>query len=497
MNKLKVSLVFSSDISALSTLDNAIKDIQKTVQDKQKSFKISIDSMKENELFLNIESEGFTHTFVPRIKNLLMPIMKKSKIGIRTYRIIDYVIEVELEKKPKHEFTIPMVTKFELKGKKAILTFDESFDTTQIDTGVIERIVTLVKDKVTAQFYEGKAEYNKIIWTSKEIKHPYKDDPTDEMVKKQWIVQGPGQGQWFHTPSSTALFKAMEKIAVEKILKPLGFREVIAPKVVPFEVWEKTGHLSGSEPEMYFVSMPKSRDIKDWEEVIDHYKITKKAPVDKIKKMLKDPVGGLCYAQCPTIYNAFQGKTIAKESLPLLIFDRSGVSNRNEAGGRHGIERVNEFHRIEPVFIGTIEQVEEIKKKLMDTYKDIFEKILKLEWRYSDVVPFYMQQSGGFGADKQDETNWKGTIDFEAYLPYRGTRTDSEWLEFQNLSVVGDKYTKAFNIKGQGVSLWSGCTGIGLERWVATFLAQHGLDKKNWPKEFLEFFEETEEIKFL
>lgn len=497
MNRLKVSLVFSSDISALSDMDNAIKDIQKTVQDKKNSFKISIDSTKENELFLNIESEGFTHTFVPRIKNLLMPIMKENKIGIRTYRIIDYIIEIELEKKPKHEFTIPMVKKFELKGKKAILTFDDSFDTAQINTGAIERIVALVKDKATAQFYEGKAEYNKIIWASKEIKHPYRDDPTDEMVKRQWIMQGPGQGQWFHTPSSTALFKTMEKIAVEKILKPLGFKEVISPKVVPFEVWEKTGHLSGSEPEMYFVSMPKSRDIKDWEEVIDHYKITKKAPIDKIKKMLKDPVGGLCYAQCPTIYNAFQGKTIAKESLPLLIFDRSGVSNRNEAGGRHGIERVNEFHRIEPVFIGTIEQVEDIKKRLMDTYKDIFEKILKLEWRYSDVVPFYMQQSGGFGADKQDETNWKGTIDFEAYLPYRGTRKESEWLEFQNLSVVGDKYTKAFNIKGQGVGLWSGCTGIGLERWVATFLAQHGLDKKDWPKEFLEFFEETEDIKFL
>ena len=498
MNKLKVSLVFSSDIGKLKAdIDKAIPEIQKKISEKQKSFKISTDTIKKNELFLNIESEGFTHTFIPRIKNLMMPNISKHKIGIRSYRLIDYILEIDLEKKPKEEFSIPFTKKTEFKGTKAILTFDESFDTTQIDTGVIERIAALAKDKAAAQDYEGKAEYNSILWTSKEKKLTYKDDPTEDMIKRKWVIQGPGQGQWFHTPNSTALFKAMETIAVEKILKPLGFKEVIAPKVVPFEVWEKTGHLSGSEPEMYFVSLPKSRDIKDWEDVIDHYKITKKAPIDKIKKMLKDPMGGLCYAQCPTIYNAFSGKTIAKESLPVLVFDRSGVSNRNEAGGRHGIERVNEFHRIEPVFIGTLEQVENIKKKLMETYKDIFENILELEWRYSDVVPFYMQQAGGFGADKQDAKNWKGTIDFEGYLPYRGTRKDSEWLEFQNLSVVGDKYTKAFSIKGQGIELWSGCTGIGLERWVATFLAQHGLDKKNWPKGFLKFFKDVEEIKFL
>jgi len=34
-----------------------------------------------------------------------------------------------------------------------------------------------------------------------------------------------------------------------------------------------------------------------------------------------------------------------------------------------------------------------------------------------------------------------GTIDFEAPLPYRGK--EGEYLEFQNLSVNGDKYPKA------------------------------------------------------
>jgi seryl-tRNA synthetase len=94
-----------------------------------------------------------------------------------------------------------------------------------------------------------------------------------------------------------------------------------------------------------------------------------------------------------------------------------------------------------------------------------------------------MQQSGGVGVEDAQE-RIKGTIDFEAYLPYRGPRESAEWLEFQNLSIVGDKYTRAFAIKATKGELWSGCSGIGLERWLTAFLAQKGLDPSGWPEEF-------------
>ncbi|MBU0497221.1 MAG: serine--tRNA ligase, partial [Candidatus Thermoplasmatota archaeon] len=80
-----------------------------------------------------------------------------------------------------------------------------------------------------------------------------------------------------------------------------------------------------------------------------------------------------------------------------------------------------------------------------------------------------------------------GTIDFEAYMPYRGSRENSEWLEFQNLSILGDKYVNAFNIKAQKSVLWSGCSGIGLERWTTAFLAQKGINPKDWPEGFKKY----------
>ena len=105
----------------------------------------------------------------------------------------------------------------------------------------------------------------------------------------------------------------------------------------------------------------------------------------------------------------------------------------------------------------------------------------------------------GKSKGKDGEIREVGTLDFEAYLPYRGSREESEWLEFQNASNNGDKYPKGFNVKSQGSEgLYSGCTGIGMERWLAVFIAQKGMDPENWPDEFVKRIGELPEgIKFL
>ena len=176
-----------------------------------------------------------------------------------------------------------------------------------------------------------------------------------------------------------------------------------------------------------------------------------------------------------------QGETLSNDSLPIRVFDRSGTSHRYESGGIHGIERVDEFHRIEIVWIGTPEQVVEESKLLQRCYKHIFDVILDLEWRMAWVTPWFMAQEGMIGLAGDSRV---GTIDYEAYMPYRGNRKTSEWLEFQNLSVNGDKYPKGFNIKAQKGELWSGCSGVGLQRWASAFFAQKGFDPENWPKKF-------------
>jgi len=492
-------------LSTIFTFSNNITNLKKDIEEfidyfnenlKEKNAKIEEYKIKENQLFLNIFSDGKyrPHSSLLQIKNnISREFGKKHHIGIREIKIEEYIIEFTLDKKPLKKIGIPFAKlDFNEKNVKMILKdVDDEF----LQRNYIDRMITLVKDKVGSQYYEGKGEYWNKLWESDEKKPVWAKDPTEEMLKQGWLKQGPTKGKWFYRPEITAVFRAMEEIAVNEVLKPLGFREVIASHIIPFEIWLKTGHMEGMPGEFYYVCEPKTRDVEKWERFVDLTKITKEIPVEELEKNIALPTSGICYAQCPMIYWSFQGKTISEKSLPVFIYEKTAVSGRYESGGRHGIERVDEFHRIEPVYIGTREQLLDLKQKMLDSYKHVFNDILDLEWRMAQVTPWYMQQAGKTDEKHDMET---GTIDFEAYMPYRGDRKNSEWLEFQNFSILGDKYTKAFNIKAQKSELWSGCSGIGLERWATAFLAQKGLDPDNWPDGFKKYLTALpEKIEFL
>ena len=146
------------------------------------------------------------------------------------------------------------------------------------------------------------------------------------------------------------------------------------------------------------------------------------------------------------------------------------------------------------VWLGTKEQVVETTQKLHERYLHIFNDLLDLKWRKAWVTPWFMAQEGIAGVAADEVT---GTTDYEAPLPYRGA--EGEWLEFQNVSINGEKYPNGFNVKSQsGEKLWSGCSGVGLERWTAVFLAQHGLDPEKWPAEVKKRFGKMpKQVKFL
>lgn len=491
---LKAVFTFSNDVSSIkSELESFVVNYNKNLHEGANIETFQID---KNTLFLNFISIGDfrPHNALLQMKNAVSKEFgKKHHLGIREIKIEDYTIDFELEKKALKKVIIPFAD-VKTKDKQATISLkdiDEEF----LRKNYIDRMIIRVKEKVQNQYYEGKGEFWKSIWESGEKKHIWAKDPTEEMVKKGWLEQGPTKGKWFYRSQATAILKAMQEIAIKEVLKPLGFQEIIESHIVPFDIWLKTGHLEGMPGEFYYVVEPATRDAEAWEKFADLTKITKEINVEELQKNLSPPTGGICYAQCPMIYWSLKGKTISEKSLPVFIYDNTAISGRYESGGRHGIERVDEFHRIEPVYIGTREQLLDLREKMLERYKHVFNNIFDLEWRMAWVTPWYMQQAGKIG---DEETKDTGTIDFEAYMPYRGDRKKSEWLEFQNLSILGDKYIKAFNIKSQKSELWSGCSGIGLQRWTTAFLAQKGLDPDNWPKEFRKYLDKLPDgIEFL
>lgn len=452
--------------------------------------------LEKHTLSLFITSEGTLrpHNTLLQIKNALSKQFGKTHhIGVRGITIESYIISFDLAREPLKQIRIPFA-ELTTEGNHATMVLSDVSEEF-LRRNYIDRMINLVREKVENQYYEGKAEFWRLIWKSEEKTPVWGKDPTEEMERLGWLKQGPTKGKWFYRPQAAAILKTMETIAIKEVLGPLGFQEVIESHIKPFDIWLKTGHMEGMPYEFYYVAEPKTRDAKDWERFIDLTKITKEIPMEELQRNLSTPTAGLCYAQCPMIYWSFKGKTIAESSLPVLVYDKTAISARYESGGRHGIERVDEFHRIEPVYIGTREQLLSLREKLLERYKHVFNDIFDLEWQMAWVTPWYMQQAGKIGDEGHQDT---GTIDFEAYMPYRGTRKDSEWLEFQNLSILGDKYINAFNIKAQKSVLWSGCSGIGLQRWAAAFLAQKGLDSKHWPEPFTKYLEKLPKgIEFL
>jgi seryl-tRNA synthetase len=449
--------------------------------------------LKDNSIHLTITSGQYVrpHEAILRLKkNFGDKFGKKYKLGVRTVSADNYLIDFPITQKPTQEFSLPFVKEIKLDSEnlECHLAF-EGLDEEFLRQNYIDRIIRLVNKKIADQYYAGKGDKWELLWKSEQREHGWSSDPTEEMIKLGWLKQGPTKGKWFYHPQLTVILRAMEKIAMEEILEPLDFSEIMQSHLVPFDVWLRTGHLEGNPNEFYYVSEPRTRDVEAWENFSDYISITHQVPDEELQKLITTPRAGICYAQCPGIYWAFQGKVLADESLPILIYDRTANSNRYESGGRHGIERVDEFHRLEPVYIGTPEQLKELREKFIERYKHVFNDILELEWRMAWVTPWYMEQSGQI-SDTEEDDKIKGTIDFEAYLPYRGTREESEWLEYQNLSIIGDKFINAFNIKSQHGELWSGCSGIGLERWSAVFLAQKGLDPVGWPAKFNEIIGE-------
>ena len=444
-------------------------------------------SVEGRTLSITIESGPYTraHDALFRFRKQIAAVMGKHRMGLREIEIISYMIRIPGQFPKEAIPPLPFIRYAEVGEEEAMIILAVS--AAELENNYPDRLVKLIEEKKEALSYGGKAEHWELVFESPKRTGTYSRDPTEEMVERTWIRHAPARGQWIYGPQAVRVFRAFERIVEQEIIGPLGFSEMIFPKFVPWEVWKRSGHAKGVYPEIYYVSAPKSRDPAYWEPVADYFKVTGEVPVEMIRERIEGPIGGMCYAQCPPFWPFVQGETLAGACLPVRIFDRSGTSHRYESGGIHGIERVDEFHRIEVLWLGTVEQTIEIADRLGEAYKRVFEELLELEWRCARVTPWFMAQEGLVGKSESERV---GTTDYEAYMPYRG-----DWLEFQNVSVNGNKYPKGFSVKLQsGEECWSGCSGIGLERWTAAFLAQKGFIPAEWPEAVREQVGELHEV---
>lgn len=490
--RLHCRMTLSKEVkpNVVGELIKSSQEILKKGDPRGKGAEIESSGFEGKDLILTIKSGTYVrpHDAVFRLKNhLARELGRTHHVGVKEIQGLEYKITFEVDSTPKTKITVPFIEDGDIQfrdSKCTIVIREKELTENFLQKNYADRIINLIREKVKLQQFGIREEHHEIIYEGENKEIKYGQNPSEELLKRKWIKRTSHRNQFIFGPQITELSEAVKRAMVDVVYKPLGFVEMMFPKLEPWSVLTKSGHLyalyqGGFNP--YFFSTPKTADPKEWERISDLIKITDEVPLEEIKENLEPPKGGLSFAQCPPFWPYLEGETISSESLPIRVFDWSGPTYRYESGGAHGFERVDELHRIETLWTGTEKQVVETTKQVREKLRELIEQVLDLRMREAWVTPWFMAQGGL--VDLADEKKMVvGTVDFEAYIPY-----DDRWLEIQNCSNNGSKYPKAFNVKGQQEELWSGCAGGSFERLLSAFLAQKGFNQDKWPKKFRKY----------
>lgn len=446
-------------------------------------------SLKGDTLHLNLVSgrRGRAHDALLRIKKPLTQVLgPKYHLGVRKISVDFYEIHIP-SPTMVDVVEMPYVEDSSFKDGSMIIKF-QRLEESDIRRHVVDRVVKQVQNQADIAEENSTAESDTdiltrqvtkiepgtIVFQGKKQEIFFDGDPTEELARLGWVKKFPGKGQWFYGPPLIALQRAVEEIFLEKLVYKLGFEECMWPKLIPIPVMNKMRYLEGLPEGMYYCSAPR-RDPELFEKFKNELTITKEVPINRLKDGLKDPSYVLAPAQCEPFYEFFSHEVVDEKDLPISLFDRSGWTYRWEAGGAKGLDRVHEFQRVELVWLGTPEQVEKIRDATLEISQELADQ-MELEW-YTEVGddPFYLEgrKSEERGIEFPDVPK------YEMRLVVPGA---DKGVAAVSANVHGTHFTEGFSIKeAHQKTLWTGCTGIGITRWLFGFLAQKGFDKEKWP----------------
>ena len=492
--ELKGRIELSSEAEKVADeIEEAFKDLEKFLERGRERYGGEAARLRSRRLegrWVEVEFESGrglrAHDALLRLKNVLAQKVGARRVGVR--RILVDWLEVRIGGghvgAERAKELLRGVAEASEESGDLILRFKNLTDR-DLRERVVDRAIKLVRAEEVKVEGEKLAPFGTVLRKGPEREHKVLTDVAVEAEKRRWIKRYPGKGQWIYTPPMTALVRALAQLIVDRVAKPLGFNEWMFPRLVPMEVFKKlTTYIEHLPDGVFYVCAP-PRDPSAFEEFKREYVLRRELRTDLLKNILGEPDYIMEAIQCTAFYQFFGGEIVRIEDLPIKAYELlGGWTWRNEAGGVEGLVRTNEFWRLEMVFLGTPDQVTEIRNKIVDLTLDLLDKELDMEWRIVAGAPFYLSpQEASKRLIDISHVNRIPTLDVEVYLPYRGPREEAEWLEITAASVHRDFYVKNFRIKeAKGREIWTGCTGHGLSRWAAGFLARHGFDYDDWPK---------------
>ena len=268
-NELEAELTLSGPLphrEVLATLlpDLAADALNRTMGQRGEG-SLSQWTLEGTTLTLTLETTGARphQTLLALARRLSEELGRRERVGVRSFRARRYRVTFSVATPPAHPVALPLPHHLSFEGDRATLELTDLGEDALRDNWM-DRAIALVQEKVRRQSYEGKEQYWALLSQSPARTHPFDRDPTEEMLRRNWVRNGPTKGKWFLGPIAALVLRTMDRIAREEVLGPLGFVEVVQPHHDSFDILLKTGHLEGLPGEFYYVAEPRTRDPAEW-----------------------------------------------------------------------------------------------------------------------------------------------------------------------------------------------------------------------------------------
>jgi hypothetical protein len=175
-------------------------------------------------------------------------------------------------------------------------------------------------------------------------------------------------------------------------------------------------------------------------------------------------------AVCLPVYRALEDTSLPEGGLTITT---TGKAFRYESGNMKGIERLWDFSMREIVFVGSAEQIERQRGRVVDAVTSLAE-----EW---DLDSRLVAASDPFFATvRETKALWQRSRGLKYELL---TDIGTGPLAAASINYAGTLFGNAFRIRtAQGEIATTACVGFGLERLVLALFSQHGFEPGRWPR---------------
>lgn len=155
-------------------------------------------------------------------------------------------------------------------------------------------------------------------------------------------------------------------------------------------------------------------------------------------------------------------------------FTALGRCFRYESGNLGGLERLWDFTMRELIFVGPREFVLTERQRAIDAFVPLLDE-WGLAYEISSATdPFFIEDYATAAAFQRA---FDLKFEVRAALPYK-----QKTLAVGSFNFHQDYFGHSLKIHAEnGEPVSTGCVGFGLERLILAFLAQHGLEREQWP----------------